>query len=264
MTNSRVALQPAYVLHQRAYRDTSSLLELLTPEHGRIGLVARGSRGAKPRWRGLLQPFQPLLVSWTLRGELGTLTEAEAKGAALTLAPAFLASGFYLNEVLLRLLHRHEPQLALFGWYDMALRGLADLSPQEEASPQALEILLRRFEIQLLTELGYGLVFDHDVESGAPIAADGDYRYQLERGPVRVDAAQREEEAEFLGPLVSGATLLALQQHDLSAAQTRQQAKRLLRGVLAHYLGPKPLHSRQLMQNMNARQDGHAPRKSQE
>jgi DNA repair protein RecO (recombination protein O) len=229
---------------------------LFTPEHGRIGLVARGSRGAKPRWRGLLQPFQPLLVSWSLRGELGTLTEAEAKGAALTLAPAYLASGFYLNEILLRLLHRHEPQLSLFGCYDIALRGLAELPPQRENAMPELEVLLRRFELQLLTELGYGLVLDHDVETGTPIAADSDYHYQLERGPVQADAAQREEEGGNLGPRVTGATLLALQQQDLSAPQTRQQAKRLLRGVLAHYLGPKPLHSRQLMQNMNPRREG--------
>ena len=155
MANHKILLQPAYVLHQRAYRDTSVLLELFSPEYGRIGVVAKGVKSAKSRWRGVLQPFQPLLVSWSQRGELGTLIAAEAKGPALAIPPDLIASGFYLNEILLRLLGRHDAQLELFGWYDATLRGLAEIGVSVEASVDEktksveLEVLLRQFEMHL-------------------------------------------------------------------------------------------------------------------
>ena len=248
----RVLLQPAYVLHQRAYRDTSAILELFTPEQGRVGVIAKGVRGNKPRWRGLLQNFQPLLVSFNQRGELGLLTEAEAQGVALSINPYLIASGFYLNEILLRLLQRHDAQLELFGWYDTALRELAALSMVDNAQAK-LEIILRRFEIRLLATLGYGLVLDHDVHSAIPVQEEQEYIYFLEQGPVLlVDDSNLTENPEnnerHMGIKISGRTLLALQENDLSTAVIRRQAKQLLRAMLGHYLGPKPLQSRQLLQ----------------
>jgi DNA repair protein RecO (recombination protein O) len=245
MTEQRVLMQPAYVLHQRAYRDTSALIELFTPEHGRLGVVAKGVRGAKSRWRGVVQIFQPLLVSWSQRGELGTLIAAEAQGAALSPAPAFIASGFYLNEILMRLLIRHDPQLELFGWYDAALRSIAEISPADVEANLALEIILRGFELQLLATLGYGLVLDHEVERGAPVRADQRYHYHIDHGPVLAGESQDSETALSIG----GSSLLALQAGDLSDDTTRREAKRLLRAVLARHLGNKPLHSRELMQS---------------
>jgi len=252
MTNLRVLLQPAYVLHQHAYRDTSAILELFTPEQGRVGVIAKGVRGSKPRWRGLLQNFQPLLVSFNQRGELGLLTEAEAQGGALRINPHLIASGFYLNEILLRLLQRHDAQLELFGWYDIALRELAVLDVAEDAQVE-LEVILRRFEIRLLTALGYGLVLDHDVRSATPIQAGQEYIYFPEQGPVLFiddsDPTKNTKNNEArIAIKISGHTLLALQKNDLSAAPVRRQAKRLLRTMLGHYLGPKPLQSRQLLQ----------------
>lgn len=248
----RVLLQPAYVLHQRAYRDTSAILELFTPEQGRVGVIAKGVRGNKPRWRGLLQNFQPLLVSFNQRGELGLLTEAEAQGGALSINPHLIASGFYLNEILLRLLQRHDAQLELFGWYDTALRELAGLSMTDNAQAE-LEIILRRFEIRLLTALGYGLVLDHDVHNAIPVQEEQEYIYFLEQGPVLlVEDSHPTENPEnnetHMGIKISGRTLLALQENDLSTAVIRRQAKQLLRAMLGHYLGPKPLQSRQLLQ----------------
>jgi len=245
----RVLLQPAYVLHQHAYRDTSAILELFTPEQGRVGVIAKGVRGNKPRWRGLLQNFQPLLVSFNQRGELGLLTEAEAQGAALRINPYLIASGFYLNEILLRLLQRHDAQLELFGWYDAALRELAALDVAGDVQME-LEIILRRFEIRLLTALGYGLVLDHDVHSETPVQAGQEYIYFLERGPVLLveDAVSTENTEAHMGIKISGYTLLALQENNLSTAPVRRQAKQLLRAMLGHYLGPKPLQSRQLLQ----------------
>ncbi|MBN4079073.1 DNA repair protein RecO [Beggiatoa alba] len=239
----RVVLQPAYILHQHAYRDSSAIIELLTPEQGRVGVVAKGVRGKKPRWPGLLQSFQPLLVSFNLRAELGLLTAAEAQGAALTISPGIIASGFYLNEILMRLLQRHDAQLELFGCYDAALRSLSALSAGGDER-QTLEITLRRFEMRLLSALGYGLVLDHEVHSAASVQAERQYIYHMEQGPV-LDDGRNEEPS---GVQISGQTLLAMQADDLSTDMARREAKRLLRAVLGQYLGPKPLASRQLMQ----------------
>lgn len=242
MTDRRVLMQPAYVLHQRAYRDTSALVELFSPEHGRVGVIARGVRGKKSRWRGILQVFQPLLVSWTLRGELGTLTAVEAQGPALMQAPEFIASGFYLNEILMRLLTRHDPHAELFGSYDSVLREVAGIDAGDGDANILLESLLRKFELQMLTSLGYGLVLDHDVESGAVICSNQEYTYFFERGPVAATST-----GEGVAN-ISGNTLIALQAGDLSEQKTRKEAKYLLRAILGQYLGNKPLLSRQLMQ----------------
>lgn len=247
--NLRVLLQPAYVLHQRAYRDTSAILELFTPEHGRVGVIAKGVRGSKPRWRGLLQNFQPLLVSFNQRGELGLLIEAEAQGAALNINPRLIASGFYLNEILLRLLQRHDAQLELFGWYDATLRELATLISADDEKIK-LEIILRRFEMHLLRTLGYELVLDVDVNSAIPVQADREYIYFLEQGPVLLveEAVITEQTVAQSGIKISGYALLAMHANDLSTSPVRRQAKQLLRAMLGHYLGPKPLQSRQLLQ----------------
>jgi DNA repair protein RecO (recombination protein O) len=247
MTNLKVLMQPAYVLHQRAYRDTSAILELFTPEQGRVGVIAKGVRGNKPRWRGLLQSFQPLLVSFSQRGELGLLTEAEAQGGALTIHPRLVASGFYLNEILLRLLQRHDAHLELFGWYDAALRELAALQAGTNDEQAALETILRRFELRLLTALGYGLLLDHDVLTAKPVQAECDYIYHLEQGPMLAGPTDAESDAAQNGIKITGQTLLALQSGDLSTDVIRREAKQLLRAMLGHYLGPKPLQSRQLL-----------------
>ncbi len=275
MANHKILLQPAYVLHQRAYRDSSVLLELFSPEYGRVGVIARGAKSAKSRWRGVLQPFQPLLASWNQRGELGTLTAAEAQGPALAIAPDLIASGFYLNEVLLRLLERDEGQLELFGCYDETLRGLDKVGAETDSEHQprsvALEILLRQFEIRLLTALGYGLVLDQEVGSESPLQAEQEYIYQLEHGPVKVEATPPEYSASNssssyfynsinsseelrTGTRISGGTLLALQAGDFSDERVRIESKRLLRGVLGHYLGSKPLQSRTLAQPISRHQ----------
>ena len=245
MTRQRVLLQPAYVLHQRAYRNTSAIIELFTPEQGRVGVVAQGVRGKKPRWPGLLQTFQPLLASWNQGGELGLLTTAEAQGAALTISPQFIASGFYLNEILLRLLQRHDAQLELFGWYDAGLRELSALDADADLS--VLEVILRRFEIRLLSALGYGLVLDHDMHSSLPVRAEQQYIYHLEHGPVLVDHQAEDRHSESFGIPITGHTLLAMQADDFSDELTRREAKHLLRAVLGVYLGSKPLASRELM-----------------
>jgi len=227
-----IPLQQAYLLHRRPYRETSLLLEVFTRGEGRKGLVARGARRGKSPQSGILQAFQTLLLAWSGRGELGTLTHLEATGQTLRLSGKALLSGFYLNELLMRLLHRHEPHPGLFDAYHQALDGLR----QGPAS----EPVLRIFETRLLSALGYGLNLGQCIDNGEPLEPGTRYQYQHDRGawlspPAGVDTIP-----------VSGATLLALDEGAISEPEQLHEAKHLLRQVLAHHLGDKPLQSRRL------------------
>ena len=252
MTHSRshVILQPAYVLHSTPYRDTSVLLEIFTPDYGRIGLVARGVRSAKSRLRSVLQPFRPLLISWYSKGDLGTLTAAEVdmeEGFAARLDGRVLMSGFYLTELLLRLLHRHDPHPASFHSYGLALRKLV-LAEDDVMLQQALRI----FEKELLQDIGYGLVLDRDVVTGEPVAAQGMYRYHLEKGPERMECVSAAHIANTLGIVLQGHTLLGLAHNELVQGDVLHEAKKLLRKLLAVHLGRQPLRSRELYNEMQA------------
>jgi DNA repair protein RecO (recombination protein O) len=224
-------MQPAWVLHHRPYRETSSLLELLTEAHGRIGAVAKGARRPASRWRGLLQPFSPLLLSWTGGGELVTVTAVEAAGAPPAIPASRLMSAYYANELLLRLIGRHDPQRAAFIAYAAALAELAGEGAEAHA--------LRVFEKRLLDALGYGLALTHDAISGEPVDPDGYYAYRLERGPQAVGVAE--------GELVfAGSSLLALARERLDDAVALTDSRRLLRAALDLYLGERPLRTREV------------------
>lgn len=235
----RVPQQPGFVLHQRSYSETSLLLEIFTPHHGRLGLLAKGARRAASRLRGVLKPFQPLLLSWSGRGELPVLTQAEPQEATLALEGPTLYCGFYVNELLLRLLHRHDPHEQLYESYAACL---ARLDPR--ASNEAT---LRVFEKSLLREIGYGLVLDRDIRDNNPIAPQSLYDYILDRGPVRLDP-QRDAPGE--GVLLRGTSLIALAQERLEDEEALRDAKALMRAALARHLGGKPLASRRLYRQM--------------
>jgi DNA repair protein RecO (recombination protein O) len=232
----RVLLQPAYVLHQRPYRDTSQILELFTRDYGRVSVFARGARG--PRKGGaslisILQPFNRLLVSWSGRGEAGQLIGAEFDGALSVLAPDRLVSGFYLNELLLKLFARHDSHADVFDLYDRTLASLKDAD--DSVRP------LRIFEKRLLDALGYGLALDRDVTTGQPIEPGVAYHYRLEQGAVRTSGVAE-------GALVfTGETLLSLAREDLSESAACAEARRLLRAALDRVLDGRELKSRQVM-----------------
>ncbi|MDX1604937.1 MAG: DNA repair protein RecO [Candidatus Competibacterales bacterium] len=232
-----VALVPAYLLHRRPYRESSWLLEAFSRDHGRVGLIARGvGRPGSPR-RGLLQPFLPLLLSWSGRGELATLTAIESESRPRALSPARLLSGLYLNELLLRLLVRQDPHPGLFEAYRQALAGLADAADEEA--------VLRRFELRLLAELGYALTLTHELRSGRPLRPQQHYRYHPETGATPVTGAGE-------GIIISGHSLLALSRDELHEPSVRRDAKRLLRGALNLRL-ERPLHSRRLLAALRRR-----------
>lgn len=234
-TGSRVQLEPAFILHRRAYRETSLLLEVLSRGVGRIGLIARGARTKRSGLYATLQPFRPLLLSWVSRGELGTLIDAENRGTQNPIAGATVASGFYLNELLMRLLHRGDPHPELFDRYSMALEALRD-------NAAGAEPVLRIFEKRLLQELGYGLVMDVDAVSGEPIDAGSQYVYEVEKGPVVCAGGVQ------VGVTVRGETLLCFAAEQLDDDSTLREAKQLMRYVLRRYLGERPLGSRALLE----------------
>ncbi|MGE7958804.1 DNA repair protein RecO [Pseudomonas sp. NPDC089530] len=217
--------QLAYVLHSRAYRESSALVDFITPQ-GRLRAVLRGARGKAGT---LARPFVPLEVEFRGRGELKNVGRMESAGTAAWLNGEALFSGLYLNELLIRLLPAEDPHPALFDHYAATLLALAE--------GRALEPLLRAFEWRLLDDLGYGFALDTDIH-GAPIEAQGMYRLQVDAGL---------EQVHLLQPgLFNGAELLAMAQADWSAPGALAAAKRLMRQALAVHLGGRPLVSREL------------------
>lgn len=243
----KVLLQPAYVLHSRPYRETSALVEVFTPQYGRVGLVAKGVKRRRSHYFSPLQPFCPLLLSWTGRGDLVTLTGAEATGPGFPLTGEGLICAFYLNELLLRLLPRRDPLDALFSVYAHSLPSLIHAQQRQRT--------LRLFERDLLAYLGYGLILKYEAGTSQPIEAGQWYSYQLEKGPTRLPSEGLE------GMKVSGCTLRAMALGTLVDPVSLGEAKRLLRWLLAFHLGDKPLKSRGLLEGL--RRLGNVSRKEE-
>lgn len=236
----RIALQPAFILHRHAYRNTSLLLEVLSRDYGRVGLVARGVRAPRSRWRGLLQPFMPLLLSWSGRGDLMNLNSAEEAGTAIAVPGERLFSGLYVNELLLRLVPRHDPHPGLFRPYQQVLEALAVSGEMDSPVRLLEERALRIFEKRLLTELGYGLQLEREALADNPIAPDAVYYYVLEQGPVTNQHAQN-------GIPISGRSLLAFHHEELDDPAVLREVKRLTRAALGVYLEGRPLRTRELL-----------------
>ena len=215
----RIHQQPAYILHHRDYSETSLLLEVFTAHHGRIGLIAKGAKRASSRLRGVLKPFQRLLIGWSGKGELAVLTAAEPDGTGNAPEGEALYCGFYMNEVLLRLLR-----------------------------DDTNEAVLRIFEKILLRELGYGLVLEHDVVDKTPIDAQAMYDYILDRGPMRLTHPELNRPTE--GVRIRGASLPALAREVLDERTALRDTKLLMRAALARHLGDYPLHSRKLFRRV--------------
>lgn len=236
----RNAHERAWVLHTRPWRETSLLLELLTPESGRVGVVARGAR--RPR-RGVraLEPFVAVSCALSGRGELRTLGAHEVT-RRMALAGDALYAGFYLNELLVRLLHREDPHERLFHEYEGALAVLAGLP--RGSDPIALEPVLRRFEFALLDELGYGFPLSEDLD-GVPVDPARSYTVLPDVGvrPVQPGVAELEDEVALC---IGGAELLAIAEGRLGSPAVLRAAKRLARRALAPHLGDRPLVSRSL------------------
>ena len=223
---SRIQLEPAYVLHSRPFRETSLIVEAFSRGHGRVAVVARGAKSSRSRWRNVLQPFRPLLLGWTQKSDLGTLTAADQVASPPALQGQALYCGLYLNELLMRLLLRGDPHAEVFERYRHALSELASESP-----PQPL---LRLFEKHLLEAIGYAMLLDREADSGVDILPHGWYDYHPQRGAVAVPGPGKGR--------ISGAALLALHGESLPAEHL-PELRVLMRKVISYHLGDKPLAS---------------------
>ena len=233
----RVEHAAAFVLHSYPYKETSLIVETFSRRHGRTALLARGARRPRSALRGVLHAFQPLRLSWSGSGELNTLTAAEWQGGLPFLRGFGLMCGFYLNELILRLLPREDAHETLFDTYAGSLERLGR---DETSAP-----VLRSFEKRLLAELGYAMVLDRDAASGAAIDPAAHYLYDPERGPLRVNGAGAR--VPDGGMVVRGRTLTDLAADNFSSAETMQQARGLLRALIAQRLHGQTLHTRAVL-----------------
>ena len=235
MTTSaeRVEQQRSFVLHSRAYRETSALVDYFSEDYGVIRAVVKGVRGTRSKQRHLTQPFQCLALNWQGKNELKTLYQGEPVGMAKPLQGRNLWCGLYLNELTLRLLPQGDPQPSLFAYYQLALERLSD--------PQEQEVVLRIYERQLLQCLGFGLDFEH-TSSGQTIEATAQYHFDPHQG----------FESAVVDSGYSGSVLMALAQNEYQLPEVRHAAKQLMRQALVPHLGSRPLYSRELFQGVRS------------
>ena len=236
MSKRRADDQPGYVLHTYPYKETSLIVEAFTRRFGRVAMLARGARRPRSAMRGVLLAFHPLQLSWSASAELGTLRTVEWAGGHRALAGIGLMCGFYINELMLRLLPREDAHEALFDAYGKTLTRLA-----ENAAAQAA--ILRGFELRLLAELGYAPVLNREAASGAAIEPARHYRYEAERGPVATPRTNGDS-------VISGRTLLDMAADDYGDARTRDEARRLMRALIAERLGGQVLHTRAVLSEL--------------
>jgi DNA repair protein RecO (recombination protein O) len=235
----RSLIQPAFVLHRRPYRETSVLLDVLTQEQGRLGLIARGARLPRSPLRSLLQPFTPLLISFQGKTDLMTLTSVEAQTTPLQLHGDGLLSGFYLNELLVRVLQKNDPHPQLYTLYHQTLVEL-----QRDKLDQTV---LRLFEKNMLAELGYAIPLQHDFLTGKVLSAEQLYQYVPEQGfTVCAGPSNCAGPSKDGSHIFSGRSLLALASEQLIDQDSLRDAKRLMRLLLLSLLGRQPIYSRQL------------------
>ena len=233
--DARVDHQPAFVLHATPWRETSMIVEMLTRDHGRVALVARGAKRPTSHFRGLLSPFNPLAIGWSGRNEIKTLVRADWLGGMQPLRGDALLAAFYANELLVRLLARFDPHERLFAGYVELLRELS----QEQRHDAAL----RGFELDLLADVGYAVPLDRCID-GDPIDADAWYRFDAGHGAQRVDAKAHDIEP------VRGRTLLAMATRTFDDERNAAEAKALLRRLIRYHLGGKPLNTRRILQDL--------------
>ena len=235
----RIDQQPAFVVHAIPWRETSLILDVLTRDHGRIALVARGAKRPTSQFRGLLAPFNLLAVSWAGQGDVKSLVRVEWLGGSAPVRGDALLVAFYLNELVVRLVARGDPHPALFGAYVEALRALAMSGSGRGAGRDAA---LRGFELDLLHEIGYGIVFDREA-GGGDVDPGAWYRVDPDAGPRRTDPTLDRD-------AVRGASLIALEQRAFGEPGAADDARRVLRQVIGYHLGGRPLNTRRILNEL--------------
>ena len=231
VARQRIEQQAVYVLHAHPWRETSLVVEMFSRQHGRLPMVAKGARRAGSAFRGVLMAFQPLLADWSGGGEVRTLARVEWCGGMALLAGRGLLCGYYLNELLIRLLPREDAHPELFDDYAAALAELSAGGPPDRC--------LRRFELALLRGLGYAPELSLEAESWGPVREEGRYHFIIERGLVPCEQAPE-------GAALTGRALLDMHSGAFAEVETLQQAKQLFRQLINHHLGGQALQSRRV------------------
>lgn len=222
--------QRAFVLHTRAYGESSLLIDLFVENIGKIAVLAKGARRKKSALKGILQPFTPLIVQYSGQGEVKTLRQVEAISLTLPLMSVSLYSAFYLNELLHRVLIAETDMPTLFQDYLLSL--------QELAQEISAENVLRKFELALLENLGYHVDFFHCCITGDSIIESMHYQYQSEKGFI---SSLLQNSTSFTGEQV-----LSFGYRQFNNENTLKAAKRFTRMALKPYVGSKPFKSREL------------------
>lgn len=231
----RVENQPAYILHQRPFRDTSQILEVFTKDYGRMSIMSRGSRGQKSRLKSVLQPFRSLLIGWTGRGEMPTLISAEpAVQSSVFLQGKSLACALYINELLMYLTHKHDVHQSVFSQYHQTINRLFEAGKLEKE--------LRCFELNLLEYLGVLVDLSRDANTGECLKENTEYYFQIEQGVCELTESFKPKHV----PVLSGKSLLEISARRFDSPGVLKDAKVLMRFVINHSLGGKSLKSREL------------------
>lgn len=234
----RVQSQPAFLLHARPFRETSLIIEAFTRNFGRVGLLARGVRNPKSRKRALVMPFQSLLLGWSGKGELPLLTSIEATDCARELKAEQRYAVFYLNELLLKLLHRHDAHESLFDFYSGILDEIYQGVPIQHA--------LRRFEKELLSQSGYGLILHQEAKTSRPVEAERHYQYIPDQGPKLVVQSENNKSSTQQSITLRGKSLLDFYYDVFDDKESLKECRKLVRYLLDRQLEGKPLHSRRV------------------
>lgn len=245
MSAKRVNQQSAFIVHTRPYTETSLIVEVFSHDYGRLGLLSKGARNPKNHKRGILQPFQPLLLNWIGKGELPILSSVEQGKNLLYFDYKSRVCGFYINELIFKLLQRRDPHPELYVAYSELMQTLNDCSLKNKER----ELALRLFEKKLLTEIGYGLILDRDVDQGELINPELVYRYVPERGPevYRSDIHKTASSTASSPLIVSGMVLHCIDRNQYPSEQIMQQAKQFMRYILQTLLDGKIIYSRRLL-----------------
>ncbi len=238
MAGTRVFDEPGFVLHSIPYKETSLILDVFTRSHGRLALIAKGAKRPHSSLRPVLQRFQPLLISWTGKSELRTLTKSEWVGGSPSLVGDALLCGFYLNELLVKFLAREDAYESLYDQYVNTVYALSQI----DQSGATIEQTLRPFELGLLRETGYAAALDHCVETKSQPVSSERYVYQPEKG---IRPWQPDDPSHW--PVMDGSALNAMAQGDFTSSETLSQSKQLMRFLLSIHLQDQSLTTRQIL-----------------
>ena len=234
-SKKRVLKQPTWILHQRPYRDTSSIIDIFTRDFGRVSIIAKGGRSPKSKFRGLLRPFFPIKLSWYSGKNLGNLVEIDVVGKPYNLIGDSLLSAYYLNELILKFLVKDDPQVEIFDLYS---RTILDLMETGDISP-----VLRKFELEFLKLIGYGLNLEFEAVTHLPVRDDLFYEYNPGIGLVISD--KKNDQYVF-----SGTDINAINQGDFQEKKTVKSANRLLKSIINFHLDGRRLKTRRVLEEL--------------